>query len=154
MKPKRKAEFLSRLRYDDFSTFERPIWLKVNSPFLVYTAVLQTVLEINVGFESDGRSTPRALWNIVPPVGPALWAAVPHDKLYKDGGYYIGRVYGAEGDVLVEGTFVPILQEQADAVYRELMILKGFSRFRAWWSWYALRKAGSFAWNEHRRHDQ
>jgi hypothetical protein len=143
LRTKRKAAFITDLRYDDLSTMTKPIWLRVNQPFRIYSTILQNEFEVAAGFECDGRSSPRLAWGIVPPVGPSLWAAVPHDYLYKLGGYY----------VLGTQIYIPILQEQADAVYRELLILKGFSKARSWWSWNALRRFGCHAWNEHRRHD-
>lgn len=147
---KRKAEFLSTLRYDDLSTFAKPIWLRVfeSKPgvgFSLYSKVLGNEIEIPIGFECDGRSSPRLLWGIVPPVGPALWAAVPHDYLYTHGGYHL-RVGGTV-------VFIPIDQAMADRVYRELMILKGFSRAKSWYSYAALRMFGKKAWDEHRARD-
>lgn len=144
MSEKRKAEFLTELDYRDRATLMRPIWLQLRQPFRIYSAVLQNEFEVPEGFESDGRSSPRATWGIVPPVGPTLWAAVPHDYFYKMGGYTI-----AGTDI-----FIPILQEQADEVYRELLILKGYTRARSWWSWWALRRFGCRAWNAHRRRAQ
>ncbi len=143
--PKRKAEFLTPLFYDDVSTFAQPVLLDVRAPFRIYSTILKNEFEIPTLFRSDGRSAPRALWGIVPPIGPALWAAVPHDFLYKNGGYYL-RV----GESII---FIPIDQSQADAVYRELMILKGFSRTKSWYSYAALRMFGRKAWDDHRRED-
>lgn len=148
MKPsKRKPEFLTTLRYDDLSTFQKPIWIKVREServgfgFGFYSALLQHEVWIPIGFESDGRSSPRLLWGVVPPVGPALWAAVPHDFLYKEGGYFIGDL------------FIPVDQATADKVYRELMILKSFTKKQAWWSYTALSLFGKKAWNDHRRRE-
>jgi hypothetical protein len=138
---KRKTEFLGPLLYDDLSSFKHPIWLKLRVPFSYYSAVLRHEVTIPAGFECDGRSTPRPLWGVVPPVGPALWAAVPHDHLYTVGGYFID-----ENRVVID-------QATADAVYRELMIARGFPRWKSWWSYAALRLFGRIAWDEHRRRD-
>jgi hypothetical protein len=138
---KRKSEFITGLSYDDLSSFEHPIWLKLRTPFRIYSTILGNEFEVPVGFECDGRSTPRPLWGVVPPVGPALWAAVAHDYLYTYGGYQLGD------------HFIVIDQAMADKVYRELMILRGFSRCKAWWSYAALRFFGRKAWDDHRRQD-
>lgn len=143
--PKRKAEFLTPLFYDDVSTFAQPVLLDVRAPFRIYSTILKNEFEIPTLFRSDGRSSPRPVWGIVPPIGPALWAAVPHDYLYKMGGYEL-RV----GESVF---FIPIDQSMADAVYRELMILKGFSRTKSWYSYAALRLFGRKAWDDHRRED-
>lgn len=139
MKP-REAQFLSTLHYDDYSSFERPIWLKTTAEFKFYSKVLRREITVPKDLETDGRSTPRLFWNIVPPVGPALWAAVPHDYLYQFGGYH---TWG--------GQLVVITRAQADAVYRELMVLKGFSKPKAWVSYAMLRLFGFVAWNNHRQ---
>jgi hypothetical protein len=146
----RKAEFLTPLLYDDFSTLAKPIDIETRAPFRFYSAILQCVVEVPNKTRSDGRSSPRLLWWAIPPTGPGLWAGVPHDSFYKHGGYF--RVEADENgkEYLI---FIPMTQQQADAVYRELLICKGFSRAQSWWSWYGLRKAGFVAWNNHRRND-
>lgn len=133
------SSFKTALRYDDLSTISKPIWLRTTHPFWVYSETLRKEFMVPPHFESDGRSSPRIVWNIVPPVGPALWAAVPHDYLYKTGGYKD-----------VNGKTVRITRAKADRVYFELMLLKGFSRFEAYVSYLMLRLFGWSAWNEHR----
>ena len=46
---------------------------------LYYRSDLVGNVTIPVGFASDGASVPRALWNIYPPFGEYLEAAVVHD---------------------------------------------------------------------------
>ena len=46
---------------------------------------------VPAGFESDGASTPTAVWSIVPPFGQYFRAAVLHDWLYRE--TYLPREY-------------------------------------------------------------
>ena len=39
---------------------------------------------VPAGFHTDGASTPRAVWSIVPPFGRYLEAAVVHDYFYRN----------------------------------------------------------------------
>lgn len=148
--PKRKTEFLTPLLYDDFSTIQKPIDLAVRAPFRIYSETLQCVFEIAEGTRSDGRSSPKPLWGLIPPNGPALKAAIPHDSFYDTGGYT--RIEKDQNGQEYR-IFIPMTQQQADAVYRELLICVGFTRRQSWWSWAGLRAAGFKAWNNHRRED-
>jgi hypothetical protein len=40
-------------------------------------------IEVPAGTKSDGASTPKAIWNIIPPFGPHWRAAFLHDYLYR-----------------------------------------------------------------------
>ena len=46
---------------------------------------------VPAGFESDGASTPQAVWQLVPPFGQYFRAAVLHDWLYRE--TYLPREY-------------------------------------------------------------
>jgi hypothetical protein len=53
-----------------------------------------------------------------------------------------------------EIVFIQLSRATMDAIYRELMIAKGFSRWQAWKDWAALRAFGGKAWREHRKKDE
>lgn len=50
---------------------------------LVYTAKSGEVIIVPVGATTDGASTPKVIWNIIPPFGTYWLAAVLHDYLYR-----------------------------------------------------------------------
>jgi hypothetical protein len=52
-------------------------------PF-TYTALDGRVITVPVGTTSDGASTPREIWNFIPPFGTYWKAAFLHDYLYRD----------------------------------------------------------------------
>ena len=86
-------------------------------------------LVIPRGFATDGASIPRALWRVcgTPLDVPRLYAAIVHDYLYSGG---------------VAG----VTRAQADAVYRDMQIALGVSRFKAFVEWAALRVCGASHW--------
>ena len=51
----------------------------LDRPLDYFSAILDRVVVVPVGFASDGASVPRALWSIYPPFGKYLEAAVVHD---------------------------------------------------------------------------
>lgn len=52
-----------------------------------------------------------------------------------------------------DGTFVPVTRKQADAVYHELVLLKGLPTWRANLRWGVLRLVGWKAWNSNQKND-
>lgn len=48
-----------------------------------YTTKSGEVISVPAGTTSDGASTPKAMWNIIPPFGPYWKAAFLHDFLYR-----------------------------------------------------------------------
>lgn len=50
----------------------------------VYVAKDGTQYCLPFGAESDGASTPQAIWNLIPPFGPYWPAAVLHDCAYRN----------------------------------------------------------------------
>jgi hypothetical protein len=50
---------------------------------LVYTTNSGEVITVPIGCTTDGASTPREIWNIIPPFGTYWLAAVLHDYLYR-----------------------------------------------------------------------
>jgi hypothetical protein len=53
------------------------------SPF-TYTTKAGEVITVPAGTESDGASTPRIGWNLLPPFGTYWMAAFLHDYLYRE----------------------------------------------------------------------
>ena len=89
---------------------------------------------IPMGFRTDGASIPRFLWRVCgTPLGvPRLYAAIVHDWLYSGG---------------CPGT----TRSQADAVYRDMQIAMGVSKFKAYVEWSALRCCGGSHWEGDKR---
>lgn len=52
-----------------------------------YTRKDGVVITVPAGSESNGASTPRLLWRILPPFGTYWKAAYLHDRLYESGDY-------------------------------------------------------------------
>lgn len=48
--------------------------------------VLERIVRVPAGFETDFASIPRLFWNILPPTGRYAKAAVVHDYLYRTPG--------------------------------------------------------------------
>jgi hypothetical protein len=86
---------------------------------------------VPTGWETDGASIPRWLWPVCghPLEVTRLYAALLHDYLY------------AGGDP--EAT-----RADADALYRDLLIALGVSRWKAYIEWTALRTCGWTHWHE------
>lgn len=127
-----KAHFLRPPEYRDLSTQDRPLWFRLLREFTFVSKTLKGSVTVPRGFECDGRSSPWIIWNIVPPVGPAIGPAIIHDWLYKSGAFS---------------------RKKADMVFREALIVMGFSKFRAWINYRVLRLLGGIAWRKHRRAD-
>lgn len=92
------------------------------------------------GAATDGASIPRALWRVCghPLESPRVYAALVHDGLYGNAGWCPAGMTRAE----------------ADAVYRDLQIGFGISRWRAWTEFCALRLCGSSHWTEREKTDE
>lgn|SRR5574337_169544 len=50
---------------------------------LIYTTNAGEVITVPIGCTTDGASTPKAIWNVIPPFGTYWLAAVLHDYLYR-----------------------------------------------------------------------
>lgn len=89
------------------------------------------VYRIPAGFKTDGASIPRFLWRVcgTPLAVPRIFAAIVHDWLYSGGDIRVSRA-------------------EADAIYRDLQIALGVSRFKASIEWGALRLCGRTHWYE------
>jgi Protein of unknown function (DUF1353) len=83
------------------------------------------VVVVPAGFVTDFASTPRAIWAVLPPVGPYQLAAVVHDFLYWDQG---------------------CTRQQADDLLRVAMSESKVKPLERDLIWQAVRKFGETAW--------
>lgn len=132
----RAAEFLTEFRALDVAEGRETKRLQLAQNFAVYSAVLGDTITVPEGFTFDGESIPSFVAWIAPPFGQSKRGACVHDYLYRHSGYYP-----------LNGVFKPVTRAQADAVYHELVTLKGLPRWRAAMRWTVLRLAGWYAWN-------
>ena len=132
-----KAEFLTDLKVLDITEGKETQTWQLESPFRVYSGVLDAIIEVPAGFVSDGESIPLAVQWLAPPFGLSKRAAIIHDALYRNRGYYDAN-----------NKLHPVTRQQADAVYRELCEAKGLSSWRSSIRWSVLRLVGWKAWND------
>lgn len=92
-------------------------------------------IAIAAGFIFDGASIPRLLWRVVghPWQGLVLPAAAVHDALY--------------------ATHLTT-REQADELFRTLLLANGVGKLKAGTMYRAVRMFGGFAWNEPSEYEQ
>lgn len=91
------------------------------------------VITIPAGEVTDLASVPRLFWNVFPPFGVYIRAAIIHDHLYAEhraGHGHYSRAY-------------------ADAVLLEAMADDGVPRWKRRLIWGAVRLGGWLAWNAH-----
>lgn len=138
----RRAEFLTGLLFEDISTGDEILRIKLTSPFGFFSDVLLAEVWIPTGFVCDGESIPPLLHSLVPPFGVSRRGAVAHDYLYRHGGYQDA-----------DGGFRQVSRKVADQVYLELLKLAGLSSWRAYNRYFQLRLYGWFQWNRHRKND-
>jgi len=133
---KRPAEFLSELHLEDISEGRETRAFRLLAPFQVYSAVLEAEIVVPEGFVSDGESVPTWLQGIAPPFGMSKRAAIAHDWLYAKRGF--------QG---TDGLWRSVTRKEADAVYFELVELKGLPAWRSNLRWAVLRCVGWIAWH-------
>ena len=90
--------------------------VKLLSPYSVQLCDLK--IEVPVGFESDGASTPRLLWPLLPPWGKQTGAAVIHDYLC---------------------VMRRMPRRDMDALFLALLALSGVHPLRAFVFWFGVR---------------
>lgn len=98
--------------------------------FTYYSAVLGRLIEVPKGFVTDLASVPRVLWRILPPFGAYDHAAVVHDFLYRTNG---------------------VTRAEADAVFREAMVMTQVGRVTRWLLYTGVRMGGWVPWNKYRK---
>jgi hypothetical protein len=96
------------------------------------------------GMRTDGASSPRFLWPIVSPFGDGrrgnhLLAALVHDYLYQNHGYY---------DM---GRRVPVTKQWADDAFLAMLTALGVSAWRRYAMYWAVKYSldAQIAWNKH-----
>lgn len=137
MKP---ASFLTELRIEDIAEGMQTHLYRLEEDFRVYSGVLDAVIDVPAGFVCDGESIPAILQPIAPTFGLSKRAAICHDFLYRNRGYYDA-----------DNGFHPVTRQQADAVYHELCEAKGLPAWRTNVRWAVLRLVGRKAWNDDAR---
>lgn len=136
----RPASFLSEFKALDVTEGFDVHTLELETPFSVYSGVLDAIITVPSGFVFDGESIPLAFQWISPPFGDSKRGACVHDYLYRNAGYYDA-----------DGGYHPVSRAQADAVYHELIEAKGLPAWRAGVRWAVLRAVGWKAWNDNRK---
>lgn len=136
----KSAAFITEFQALDVTEGFQTHTLRLLSPLVVYSGILDATIEVPAGFTFDGESIPLCLQWLAPPFGDSKRGACVHDWLYRNAGYLDEH-----------GTLCPVRRSQADAVYRELIEAKGLPRWRANIRWAALRLVGGFAWNANRK---
>ena len=134
---RRPAEFLTDPRFFDISENYETQKLELADDLRLYSAVLCAIICVLAGFKFE-ESIPRPLLGMAPPMGITKRGACVHDYLYRNHGYY---------DEL--GFFVTVTRSQADAVYLECMLIKGYNPILARLRWAAVRAGGWRAWSKY-----
>lgn len=135
-----KAAFLSDFKALDVTEGFEVHTLELETPFSVYSGVLDSIITVPSGFIFDGESIPLIFQWISPPFGDSKRGACIHDYLYRNAGFYD-----------TDGGFHPVTRSQADSVYHELIEAKGLPRWRASVRWGVLRLLGWKAWSDNRK---
>lgn len=104
------------------------LWL-VGTPFS-YVSDKNGIIDIPKGLPTDLASTPRIIWNIYPPFGLYIGAAIVHDDLY----------FRAPFDrITCDGILLEAMKAEGVSWITRSII---YSQVRMW---------GWAAWNEHRK---
>ncbi len=137
MKP---ASFLTDLKIEDIAEDWQIRLFQLEADFVVYSGVLDAIISVPAGFVCDGESIPAWVQPIAPPFGLSKRAAIVHDFLYRNRGYFDA-----------DKGFHPVTRQQADAVYHELCEAKGLPAWRSNIRWAVLRLVGWKAWDDDAR---
>lgn len=73
---------------------------------------------VPVGYTTDGASIPRGLWNLFPPNGKYLEAAVVHDYIYTD----LCHIFSKEQ---ADDIFLDIMEELGISLWRRRILWAG-----------------------------
>ena len=125
-----QAAFLTDPSFLDITEGAETQKLRLLSELRVYSKVLEAEIVVPEGFEFE-ESIPTVLFSLSRPRGESKRAACVHDWIYRNGGK------------LSEGT---VTRQQADAVYHELLRLKGVSPVRSYFRWLGVRLGGGSSW--------
>ena len=94
------------------------------------------------GFIFDGASVPKFLAMWLSPVGVLLMGGLVHDYMYK-----------FEGLRRKNTDFEYVTQKQADKIFRDICIAVNGFKLLNYLAYWALRVAGWYAWNQHRKNE-
>ena len=144
-----KVEFLP------IKTVGLPFFKKLHAVFLAprYIRVLEDYVFrlpggdealIPSGFQSDGTSIPRFLRFAIEPFGVSLLPGLTHDFIYK-----YQTLLGPDKQPIMED----VTRWQGDNLFRRHNFQVNDMPLMATLMYLMLRLFGSFAWNQHRKHD-
>lgn len=128
-----KARFLNSLRVELVDTNAddgRGLW-RLTAPLLYCSALLDDVLIVPSGFETDFASVPRVPIAFLLCGDTASRAATLHDALY---------TAGPRGERMVPD------RATADALLKEAALAEGVPAWRAWLLWAGVRVGGASHW--------
>lgn len=132
----RPAEFITNPIIADVAEGNEAQRFRLLGPLVAYSAVLDAEFVIQEGFEFE-ESIPFFFWSIARPLGSTRRGAAVHDFAYRN-----------RKLMLTNGTELPVNRAQADAIYREFLLVKGTPSWRAKGRWAMLRIAGWLAWRD------
>lgn len=105
---------------------KKTVW-EIQESFVYYTN-LGDIIEVPVGFVTDFASVPKILWNIFPPTGKYIKAAVIHDYLTSlKGQLPNGKIYS---------------KKEVDAIFLEAMTVLKVSKVTRYIVWRAVSLFG------------
>lgn len=112
------------------------------------------VITVPRGCVTDLTSIPRPFWNLLPPDGPWVKAAVIHDYLYATRG--TGRLPpGVPGSKQPVGiTRPPYSRAESDWILRDALANRGVGPLHRNLIWLAVRLGGGRAWTRNAAHKQ
>ncbi len=135
----REAEFLTNPIIADVAEGNEAQRFRLLGPLVAYSKVLGVEFVIPEGFEFE-ESIPFFVWSIARPVGSTRRGAAIHDYAYRQ-----------RKLLLVDGGAIAVNRVQADALYREFLLVKGTPPWRATIRWAILRVAGWTAWTSNKK---
>ena len=99
-------------------------------------------ITVPAGFVTDFASSPRPFWWLVSPWGKYGKAAIVHDYLYQNKGYWDWRPWGEPK----QKSFVPCCRNHADEIFLEAMEVLGVAPWRRKFMYWGVRRFGWLAW--------
>lgn len=120
----------------------RSLW-GVHEPVTYHTSIGgEGDITVPAGFVTDLASIPRLAWNIYPPDGPWVKAAIIHDFLYDTAG---SGLWKGHGPSITRPA--PYTRPEADDILREAMASRGVGVFKRNVIWSAVRVGGRGGWS-------
>ena len=136
-----------RFRFDELMFNTCPLMNKKNTN--IYNVDIKQLKYITVpyGFISDGASIPKFVWSIVgsPWTGRYVQAAVVHDVLYHNIGYFV--CYHNHNRYIFNLT-----QKQSDNILLHGCKILGVPTWKRYVIYYGLRVGGWVSWKQHQKH--